>query len=182
METRQEEMQLPTPALEVLEDLLRRETQTYHQVIDVMRDKSQLIADGNYHELAQCDQKLLALGQSTIMLEQERIQLLQRYSQVDIPLNQLISQLGTDRSLSQQKNRLQETRLHLLEAIESIRLLNLDHRRMLTQSSKWVSETLKLVQVHNTPDSASYQATGKKVTKGKPNATNPIQSTVIRDA
>jgi len=161
------------PTIESLEALLHQETTTYRQVVDVMQAKRDVLVSGDYHQLPLIDQQLVVLGQKSLALEHDRMGLMQQMTNSESSLQQLILQLP----MGDERKRLQEVRFQLMAVVEQIRLLNQDHRRLLNQSIKWVSETLRVVNTANVPEPASYQAKGIK-----PNASKPVQSTVVLDA
>jgi flagellar biosynthesis/type III secretory pathway chaperone len=170
------ETQINPSQLNALRDLLAQETETYALVADCMKQKKDLLVTGRYHDLPRVDQELIALGQKSTHLEAQRIDLMSSMGYSNITLNQFTGYLSPN-----QAKPFLDARQKLLRVVEEVRELNKHNRKLLNLSIQWVQDTVETIAKAVAPETASYNAQGKRGSSNDKPAL-PIQSTVIRDA
>lgn len=169
--------------LSELESVLARQTETYQLVAQAMGEKCRVLVEGDYQGLMAIDQNLGRLGQETLTLESQRLQLMESAGLKNATLGGLITQIRSQEVQTENNYpvaRLEDARRQLNQVIQDVQALNVNNQKLLNLSLHWIEDTVKVITNAVRPEGASYNATGAKLKSKNPYTTMP-QSTFVRD-
>lgn len=139
--------------MEDLKRILNEEIALYNRIEQHLAEKKQHIIQGNLEQLVQVDNELEKLSQQGKVLEQERLALMVSIGREGETLREFIASLesGEDSHL------LNQARTRLIETTNSIKTLSKTNRDLLTQSIRFIEQSVNVIASILAPEGASYQ-------------------------
>jgi flagellar biosynthesis/type III secretory pathway chaperone len=167
--------------MEDFKRILNEEITLYSEMEQYLAQKKQIIIQGDLNRLVQVDDELEKLTQRAQDLEQERIALMVSMGREGDTLRDFIASLET----GEDTHLLTHARSQLVEATESIKTLSLTNRDLLTQSIRFIEQSVGVIASILTPEGASYtNLKNSSATATESRRDNPyeIPSTISREA
>lgn len=168
--------------MEDFKNALNQEIALYNSIERLLDQKRELIMQGDLETLVKIDNELEQLSQRARSLEQERLAIMVRMGRQGDTLREFIESLesGEDTQM------LVHAREQLVKSVESIKNLSKTNRDLLTQSIRFIEQSISVIASILSPENPSYS--DLRVNKGNQSDSTSTQntlgisSTIIRDA
>lgn len=164
--------------IERLYGILEEEVRQQQAIAEKLAHKSELLASNKPQGLGKLDRELMTLAQKATQLEKQRQAAISELGHAGSTLKNVIPQLPAT-----EVPRFQQVRDRLITTAKATERLNRDNQDLLTLSLQWIQDTVEIIANALTPEAASYNAQGSKVSAqpARKPATIP-QSTVSHSA